>query len=179
MKLKEVITNIIHTMTFRNEKGRAESFKATLGDIVSYLNPTTLQNEKGIVHGMDVDGNYSIIPLTTPKIQIHNDMISGTQTSLAPPKVFSVIITHEAEVHHNWMFTDYEKAKAKVEAIKAEWDKKYGANKHYEVNAFTPRGNDDYIVKTFGYQYASQIGYRYTDGEYEYGEVVLMETPVE
>lgn len=77
------------------------------------------------------------------------------------------------------MFTDYEKAKAKVEAIKAEWDKKYGANKHYEVEAFTPRGNDDHIVKTFGYQYASQIGYRYTEGEYEYGEVVLMETPVE
>lgn len=165
-------------MNFRNTKGKAETFKATLGDIISYFNPSTLQDEKGIVHGMDADGYYSVIPLTAPKVNVHNDIVKAVQPSTIPPKVYSVIVTHEAEVFNTWVFTDYDKAKAKVENIKAEWDKKHGNNKDYQTKPIVSNETES-IIKSFGHQYASAFGYHYDNGSFEYGDVVLMETAIE
>ena len=37
--------------------------------------------------------------------------------------IFSVVVSHEAEVQNNYLFTDKEKALAKVEEIKSSWEK--------------------------------------------------------
>ena len=165
-------------MNFINTKGKAETFKASLGDTISYFNPSTLQDEKGIVHAIDADGYYSVIPLTAPKVNVHNDVVKAVQPSTMSSKVYSVIVTHEAEVFNTCVFTDYDKAKAKVESIKAEWDKKYGNHKGYQTKPIGSEMNES-IIKSFGYQYASSFGYHYDNGRFEYGDVVLMETAIE
>ena len=90
-------------------------------------------------------------------------------------KVYSVILTHEAEIFNNWLFTDLEKAKAKVEEVKDKWVEN-GSNwgENYEFELHEIKSNDDNI-SCFGEQYAHQFGYWYENGECEYGSITIVE----
>lgn len=90
-------------------------------------------------------------------------------------KVYSVILTHEAEVHNNWLYTDIENAKAKVESIKNEWVKNGSIFDECFPFAIHEIKVDDGQTKHFGEQYAYQFGYWYENGEYEYGSITIVE----
>lgn len=89
--------------------------------------------------------------------------------------IYSVIESHEAEVHHNWLFTDKEKALAKVEQVRSEWvtdSEKEGKDRPRSMEI---RPYDIEYPTTFGIQYNGKTGYWYMYGKYEYGSVEMME----
>ena len=95
-------------------------------------------------------------------------------------KIYSVIVMHEAVVHNNYLFTDKDKALAKVEEIKQEWVCKNEVGNTplkelapFGVYYFEPRLKC--YERLFGTQYAGALGYWYENGEYEHGSVTLME----
>lgn len=94
-------------------------------------------------------------------------------------KVYSVVVSHESEVHNNYLFTDRQKAIAKMEEIVQDWrdkDAKKGKGK-ISINRYFDM--DDYHIRAFGKQYGTKLGYWYGDGEYEYGNVELVECVLE
>lgn len=85
--------------------------------------------------------------------------------------IYSVIISHQAEVHENYLFTDIDKAIAKMKEVKNSWiHDGVTIHKYSENNRanFTP-------------QYNTKLGYWYendgdmSDGLWEYGYVELVE----
>lgn len=91
-------------------------------------------------------------------------------------KVYSVIVSHEAEVHENYLYTDRAKAIAKMEEIKNSWKyDKVTIHKYREDNKgnFTPQ----YATK-LGYWYEND-GYMSVNGLWEYGYVELVECVLE
>jgi hypothetical protein len=91
-------------------------------------------------------------------------------------KIYSVIVTHEAEVHENFLFTNKEKAIAKMEEIKNEWIAKNEQEKDFQIEKFDEKGC---AKANFTPQYATKMGYGYQYGEWEYGYVELIECVVE
>lgn len=92
-------------------------------------------------------------------------------------KIYSVIVTHEAEVHENFLFTDKAKAVAKMEEIVEKWR---NGTKHSEERFNIHKFNEDSCKKAnFTPQYATKMGYGYQYGEWEYGYVELIECVVE
>lgn len=92
--------------------------------------------------------------------------------------IFSVVVSHEAEVQNNYLFTDKEKALAKVEGIKSSWEKIEDVEIHkYKEVEDRPT--------CFGTQYKTKIGYWYEyDGMgynnlAQYGSVDLIECVLE
>ena len=91
-------------------------------------------------------------------------------------KVYSVVVSHQAEVHENYLYTDRAKAIAKMEEVKNSWrDDSVTIHKYREdLKAdFTP-------------QYATKLGYWYENdgcmgdnGLWEYGYVELVECVLE
>ena len=94
-------------------------------------------------------------------------------------KVYSVILTHEAEVHNNWLYTDIEKAKAKVESIKDEWVRKGSSLDECFPFAIHEIKSNEKHISCFGEQYAYQFGYWYENGDYEYGSITIVECELE
>lgn len=98
--------------------------------------------------------------------------------------IYSVIVSHEAQIHNNYLFTDKDKALAKVEEIKEEWVRK-NEEREEPLNEMATFGvyhfNPDcgYFERLFGKQYAKSIGYWYENGEWEYGSVTLVECTLE
>ena len=92
--------------------------------------------------------------------------------------IFSVVVSHEAEVQNNYLFTDKEKALAKVEEIKSSWEKIEDVEIHkYKEVEDRPT--------CFGTQYKTKIGYWYENEGMgynnleEYGSVDLIECVLE
>ena len=88
--------------------------------------------------------------------------------------IYSVLLSHQAEVHNVWVYTDKAKAIAKMEDVKQSWG-------HDEVTIHT-YGENGAMASCFGKQYETKIGYWYeNDGEmgqnglWEYGSVDLVE----
>jgi hypothetical protein len=92
-------------------------------------------------------------------------------------KIYSVIISHEADVHENYLFLDRAKAVAKMEKVVEGWrnGEKY-RGEGFSVHRF----DEDRCRKAnFTPQYATKMGYWYADGEWEYGSVELLECEIE
>lgn len=92
-------------------------------------------------------------------------------------KVYSVIVTHEAEAHENFLYTDREKAIAKMEEIKNSWV-------YDNVTIHKYKEDFDY-TGMFTPQYATKLGYWYENsgdarcGLWEYGYVEMLECTLE
>jgi hypothetical protein len=88
--------------------------------------------------------------------------------------IYSVIISHNAEVHENYLFRDKGKAVAKMEEVKDSWV-------HDDVTIH--KYSDD--MADFTPQYKTKSGYWYeNDGDmsdrlWEYGYVELVECTLE
>lgn len=105
-----------------------------------------------------------------------NNYFVGGENSLKGQKIYSVIVSHEAEAHENYLFTNREKAIAKMEAVKNSW-------KHDRVTIHKYR--EDYRGN-FTPQYSTKLGYWYENdgcmsenGLWEYGYVELLECVLE
>lgn len=88
-------------------------------------------------------------------------------------KIYSVIVSHEADVHENYLFTDKAKALAKMEEIRQSWE---NDNKdiHFEVFKY----NENKLAN-FTPQYATKVGYWYQYGKWEYGSIEVVECVLE
>jgi hypothetical protein len=86
-------------------------------------------------------------------------------------KIYSVIVSHEGEIHSNYLFTDKASAIAKMEDIRRGWlgMKKINANEPLLVHEYSKKMSD------FTAQYSTKLGYWYENGEWEYGSVDLIE----
>ena len=83
--------------------------------------------------------------------------------------IYSVIVSHEAEVHENYLFTDKAKAIAKMEEVVERWrNGEKGDN--FEITKFSNRSKANFTP-----QYKTKLGYWYQYGEWEYGYVELIE----
>lgn len=110
---------------------------------------------------------------TNISVVINNYFAGNTNNGV---KVYSVIVSHEAEVHENYLYTDRAKAIAKMEEVKNSWKyDKVTVHKYCEdfKADFTP-------------QYATKLGYWYDNdgcmgdnGLWEYGYVELVECVLE
>ena len=91
--------------------------------------------------------------------------------------IYSVIVSHEAEAHENYLFTDKANAIAKMEEVVEKW--RNGGK--YSEEAFSIHKFDEDRCKkaNFTPQYATKMGYWYADGEWEYGSVELIECKLE
>lgn len=107
---------------------------------------------------------------TTNISLVINNYFNGGNT-IKGLKVYSVIVSHQAEVHENYLYTDKEKAIAKMEEVKNSWFyDDITIHKYHEENRgdFTP-------------QYETKLGYWYenegdmTNGLWEYGCVEIIE----
>jgi hypothetical protein len=84
--------------------------------------------------------------------------------------IYSVIISHQGEVHENYLFTDKGKAVAKMEEVKNSWI-------HDDVTIHKYGGS----MADFTPQYKTKVGYWYeNDGDmsrvmWEYGCVDVIE----
>lgn len=84
--------------------------------------------------------------------------------------IYSVIISHQAEVHENYLYTDRAKAIAKMEEVKNSWV-------HDDVTIHKYGGS----MADFTPQYNTKVGYWYendgdmSDGLWEYGYVEMLE----
>jgi hypothetical protein len=91
--------------------------------------------------------------------------------------VYSVVISHEGEVHYNFLYVDKESALAKVEEVKKSWELN-----NVSINKYSM---DETRVKFFGVQYGTKQGYWYMNHShgdnslYEYGSVDLIECVLE
>ena len=87
--------------------------------------------------------------------------------------IYSVIVSHEAEVHKNYLFTNKAKAIAKMEEVVERW--RHG-NKcgDFEITKYS-----DNRQAGFTPQYKTKLGYWYQYGEWEYGCVELLECTLE
>lgn len=102
-----------------------------------------------------------------------NNYFVGGENPLKGQKIYSVIVSHEAEAHENYLFTDREKAIAKMEAVVEGWRKgEYGDKVSIHKYRDGSRAN-------FTPQYKTKLGYWYADGEWEYGYVELLECVLE
>lgn len=110
---------------------------------------------------------------TNISVVINNYFAGNTNNGV---KVYSVIVSHEAEVHENYLYTDRAKAIAKMEEVKNSW-------KYDKVSIHKYR--DDFRAD-FTPQYATKLGYWYENdgcivdnGLWEYGYVELVECVLE
>jgi hypothetical protein len=90
--------------------------------------------------------------------------------------IYSVIISHEAEVHENYLFRDKGKAVEKMEEVKDSWVQD-------DVTIHKYRDDDR---ADFTPQYKTKMGYWYENdgcicenGLWEYGYVELVECTLE
>jgi hypothetical protein len=90
-------------------------------------------------------------------------------------KMYSVIVSHESEVHENYLYTDRAKAIAKMEEIRNSWENDSVTIHKYRENRghFTPQ----YATK-LGYWYENN-GYVCKNGLWEYGYVEVLECVLE
>ena len=88
-------------------------------------------------------------------------------------KIYSVIVTHEAEVHENYLFTDKEKAIAKMKSIVESW-KNGRKQEDFAIHKYKDGPHTDFTP-----QYRTKLGYWYENGEWEYGYVELVECVLE
>lgn len=114
--------------------------------------------------------------MTTANVSVViNNYFTGNATANATKgqTIYSVVVTHEAEAHENYLYTDKEKALAKMEQIKASWVRKNVTIHPYREGINTP----------FGHQYNTKLGCWYeNDGckdLFEYGYVELIECVLE
>lgn len=98
--------------------------------------------------------------------------------SATPKTIYSVVVSHQAENHQNFLYTDKAKAVAKMEEIKASWKKVNGIIIH-------PYEHEQIHIDLFGYQYGTKVGFWYENengGENhmaEYGSVDVIECTLE
>ena len=104
-----------------------------------------------------------------------NNYFVNNENANKEQKIYSVIVAHEAEVHENYLFTDKEKAIAKMNSIVESW--KNGR----KCNGFVIRKYSDYSCYRYPFtpQYETKLGYWYENGEWEYGNVELIECVLE
>ena len=112
------------------------------------------------------------MPQTNISVVVNNYFASTNEEQ----KIYSVIVSHEAEVHENYLYTDRAKAIAKMEEIKKSW--RWGdaiIHKYREDSKgdFTPQ----YATK-LGYWYEN-CGYVCDNGLREYGCVEILECVLE
>lgn len=81
--------------------------------------------------------------------------------------IYSVIVSHEAEIHENHLFTDKARAIAKMDEIVQSWRDRGAEIHRLEM---TPSQET-----AFGSQYGNKLGYWYESGVWEYGCVDLIE----
>lgn len=84
-------------------------------------------------------------------------------------KVYSVVVSHEAEVHENYVYTDRDKAIAKMESVVEKWK-----NSNFRIHKYREDDRADFTP-----QYHTKMGYWYEDGDWEYGYVELVECVLE
>lgn len=90
--------------------------------------------------------------------------------------IYSVIVSHEASIYENHLYTSLEEARAKVEEVLQYWkSRKHCTSRPLSVHPLFECGDRELAEKAWGHQYASQEGWWYEDGEWDYGSVVLME----
>lgn len=111
---------------------------------------------------------------TNISVVINNIFTNTADTAVKGLKVYSVIVSHQAEAHENYLFVDKESAIAKMEEVKNSW-------KHDEVTIHKYSEN----MANFTPQYKTKLGYWYendgdmSDGLWEYGYVELLECVLE
>lgn len=105
-----------------------------------------------------------------------NNYFVGGENPLKGQKIYSVIVSHEAEAHENYLFTDREKAIAKMEEVVEKWKngRKWGGNYEFEIHKYNEEKRVDFTP-----QYKTKLGYWYNYGEWEYGYVELLECVLE
>lgn len=111
---------------------------------------------------------------TNISVVINNIFTNTADNAIKGLKVYSVIVSHQAEAHENYLFVDKESAIAKMEEVKNSW-------KHDEVTIHKYSEN----MVNFTPQYKTKLGYWYendgdmSDGLWEYGYVELLECVLE
>lgn len=87
--------------------------------------------------------------------------------------IYSVIISHEAEAHENYLYTSKDMAIAKMDEVVERWrDGRKCNEEEFKVIKY----NDDLKTRAnFTPQYKTKLGYWYQYGEWEYGCVELIE----
>lgn len=111
---------------------------------------------------------------TNISVVINNIFTNTADNAIKGLKVYSVIVSHQAEAHENYLFVDKESAIAKMEEVKNSW-------KHDEVTIHKYSKN----MANFTPQYKTKLGYWYendgdmSDGLWEYGYVELLECVLE
>lgn len=112
---------------------------------------------------------------TNISVVINNIFTNTADNAIKGLKVYSVIVSHQAEAHENYLFVNKESAIAKMEEVKNSW-------KHYKVTIHKYRDTDR---ADFTPQYKTKLGYWYenegdmSDGLWEYGYVELLECVLE
>jgi hypothetical protein len=101
-------------------------------------------------------------------VVINNYFVGGNNAPKGQ-KIYSVIVSHEAEVHENYLFTDKAKALAKMEEIRWSWE-----NDKNDVD-FEVFKYDENKLANFTPQFATKVGYWYQYGKWEYGSVEVVE----
>lgn len=98
-------------------------------------------------------------------------------------KIYSVVVSHEAEVHENYLYTDRAKAIAKMESVIQDWIEKDKVREKsiYDRNEFGVYRYEEDIDKRadFTPQYKTKLGAWYEFGEWEYGYVEILECVLE
>ena len=111
-----------------------------------------------------------------------NNFYSSNEPSKGQ-KIYSVVVSHEAEVHENYLYTDKAKAIAKMEKVIQGWiDTDIKREKSiYDRNDFGVYRYTDDISKRaeFTPQYKTKLGAWYENGEWEYGYVEILECVLE
>lgn len=113
-------------------------------------------------------------------VVINNYFVGGNNAPKGQ-KIYSVIVSHEAEAHENYLFTDREKAIAKMESVIQSWiDKNETKEKSiYDKNVFEVHRYADGPHTDFTPQYRTKLGAWYENGEWEYGYVEILECVLE
>lgn len=112
---------------------------------------------------------------TNISVVINNIFTNTADTADKGLKVYSVIVSHQAEAHENYLFVDKESAIAKMEEVKNSW-------KHDKITIYKYSENDR---ADFTPQYKTKFGYWYendgdmSDGLWEYGCVEILECVLE
>jgi hypothetical protein len=110
---------------------------------------------------------------TTNISLVINNYFNGGNT-IKGLKVYSVIVSHQAETFENYLFTDKNKAIAKMEEVKNSW---------FYDDIVIHKYDED--LPNFTPQYKTKIGYSYenegdmANGLWEYGCVEIIECVLE
>lgn len=102
-----------------------------------------------------------------------NNYFTNNENADKKQKVYSVIVTHESEVHENYLYTDRDKAIAKMKSVVEKW--KNGMKQNgFAINEYRHCNKANFTP-----QYKTKLGYWYENGEWEYGCVELVECVLE